>query len=767
LPEDLKNGRMSGSMATSGSSIRELLAGKRLLITGVTGFLGQAFFERVLSDLPDSQVVLLVRRRPGRSGRDRVVSLLGGPAFTPLREREGRETIDRMVEERVAILEGDVGEDVPELPPDLDVVLHAAASVSFDAPIDDAFRSNVVGVRALYDAIRTSGASPHVLHVSTAYVAGVRRGTIAEEPLDHAVDWRVETDMALEARHEVEAASRKPEMLEAFARRASREHARAGPQVVAEDAERRRRDWVKRRLVRYGRARARTLGWPDIYTLTKALGERVAEEAAEEIPVSIVRPSIIESALLHPSAGWIEGFKMAEPIILAYGRGNIPEFPGIPEGIADLIPVDFVVNAMLAEAATPHEQGARYLHVCSGSRNPLRYQRLFELIREYFRTHPLRRADRGEIEVPDWRFPGRRTVERMVRAGERGLETADKVVRRLPRSSRVRRWAQDLDRQRSRLDFVRHYAGLYGHYVEAEVIYTDDRALGLWRTLPDEDRERFPFDAARIDWHHYVVEVHCPSVTRLLRPERPRRTRPAVRMAPTSDGVLAVFDLEGTLVASNVVESFIWLRLGDLVPERWPGAVASLARAMPTYLAAERRDRGAFLRAFYRRYEGADVEGIRRLVEDGTGELLLRRASPSAVRRIRQHSAAGHRTVLVTGALEPLVEPFRPLFDEIVAVRLEERNGRYTGFLEQPPLVGEARAPWLRRYAQTTGADLRASYVYADSHSDLPFLAAVGNPVAVNPDVGLFRAARRRGWPVEEWTQVPGVPKLLLPAAAR
>jgi phosphoserine phosphatase len=104
------------------------------------------------------------------------------------------------------------------------------------------------------------------------------------------------------------------------------------------------------------------------------------------------------------------------------------------------------------------------------------------------------------------------------------------------------------------------------------------------------------------------------------------------------------------------------------------------------------------------------------------------------------------------------------LFDEIVAVRLEERDGRYTGFLERPPLVGEARAPWLRRYAQATGADLQASFVYADSHSDLPFLAVVGNPVAVNPDVALFRVARQRQWPIEEWPMARGTPRVLLPA---
>src|SRR5207244_8693593 len=107
----------------------------------------------------------------------------------------------------------------------------------------------------------------------------------------------------------------------------------------------------------------------------EAVGERGGDElaAANGLPLSIVRPSIVESAYEIPSPGWIEGFKMADPIILAYGRGAIPEFPGIPEGVLDLIPVDFVVNAMLAIAAKQAEQGSEYFHVCSGSRNPLSF----------------------------------------------------------------------------------------------------------------------------------------------------------------------------------------------------------------------------------------------------------------------------------------------------------------------------------------------------------------------------------------------------------
>ena len=99
----------------------------------------------------------------------------------------------------------------------------------------------------------------------------------------------------------------------------------------------------------------------------------------------------------------------------------------------------------------------------------------------------------------------------------------------------------------------------------------------------------------------------------------------------------------------------------------------------------------------------------------------------------------------------------------IVAARLATRDGRYTGRLAAPPLVGEARAAWLRSYAARDGANLKRSYAYADSHSDLPLLEAVGNPVAVNPDVALFRKARKKRWPVEDWHRSTGTPRVLFP----
>ena len=119
-----------------------------------------------------------------------------------------------------------------------------------------------------------------------------------------------------------------------------------------------------------------------------------------------MRPSIIESAYRHPFPGWIEGFKMAEPIILAYGRGTLPEFPGIPEGIVDIIPADYVVNAMLAVAANPPEPTTpAYYHVSCGARNPLQFKGLYEYVREYFQARSAargrpRRDEGARVDVP-------------------------------------------------------------------------------------------------------------------------------------------------------------------------------------------------------------------------------------------------------------------------------------------------------------------------------------------------------------------------------
>src|SRR5919106_10816 len=326
------------SRSTRARPIAESLAGKNVLVTGVTGFLGQAVFERLLKDFAESRITLLVRPQLGSSGRQRVESMLGRPTFNALRDEVGGDGIKALLDQRVHVVDGDFSRELPSLPGDIDVVIHCAATVSFAPPIDEGFQTNLLGAVRLYEAALAANAAPHLVHVSTAYVAGVRKGVIPEATLDHRVDWRAEAELALRARDDVEAASRKPEILDSFLRKARAEHGRAGPQSVADDAEERRKSWVTKRLVQYGRARAQTLGWPDNYTFTKAMGERaVAARTGQAclLPRFLRRP---EPAAVPRSVRGGEGVLRARPAAAVRSRRHqgsgvvVPRSP--PRGAA-------------------------------------------------------------------------------------------------------------------------------------------------------------------------------------------------------------------------------------------------------------------------------------------------------------------------------------------------------------------------------------------------------------------------------------------------
>ncbi|MDP9388127.1 MAG: HAD family phosphatase [Actinomycetota bacterium] len=227
---------------------------------------------------------------------------------------------------------------------------------------------------------------------------------------------------------------------------------------------------------------------------------------------------------------------------------------------------------------------------------------------------------------------------------------------------------------------------------------------------------------------------------------------------------MAAFDLENTLIASNVVESYAWLATRRLPAEERLRFVLRTLREGPGLLALDRRDRGDFLRHFYRRYEGAPRQQVEEDAWKMFSGLILTKAFPAGIRRVREHRALGHRTVLITGALDFVIEPLRPLFDDIVCAKLGcDAGGHLTGELLAGPPTGEARALVMADYAEAENLRLEESVAYADSASDLPMLEAVGHPVAVNPEAKLATIARKRGWHVEQWAKAPGGPRPLLP----
>ena len=759
------------------------LAGKRIAITGATGFLGTALVERLLRCVPDCELVLLVR--PGRRGAaDRVSrEVLKNDAFDRLR----RELPDfaAMTDRRVFAVAGDIAVDGLGLDDDgrrllasCDIVIHAAATVSFDSPLDTAVEVNLLGPVRIAQVLQEIGVAPHLVAVSTCYVAGSRRGHAPEQHVDESpfyidVDWRHEVDAARRSRVEAETDSRTPERLAHFRKGARHELGAAGTPLLADKTEALRAKWVNDRLIDAGRARAASLGFPDAYAFTKALGERALAQARGNVPVSIVRPSIIESALAEPWPGWIRGFRMAEPVIISYARGLLAEFPGVPEGIVDVIPVDLVVAAVCAVAARgPLDQPAPdIVQVASGSVNPLHYGRLVDLVREYFSEHPLY-DDRGQaIAVPEWTFPGRGRVQRQLTRARSGIERAEKLLGLLPLRGKQAALSARLEEKRELVDRAYGYVELYGSYAECEAIYGLDHLLALWETTDRDDRRDFAFDPRVIDWDRYVG-VHLPNIVEQARvkttpgpkagPSRSSRLRAQV-LAPQRH--LAAFDLENTLIASNVVASYAWLATRRLPRDDRARFVVQTLLEAPSLLALDRRDRSDFLRFFYRRYEDAPVAQIETDAAELFSDLILTKSFPAAIRRVREHRERGHRTVLITGALDFVVKPLEPLFDDIIAAHLGTRDGEYDGRLTAVPPTSETRAQVLGDYADAHGLSLRESVAYADSSSDLPMLEAVGFPVAVNPETRLATIARKRGWLIEDFAKSRGAPRKLLPIA--
>jgi phosphoserine phosphatase len=170
----------------------------------------------------------------------------------------------------------------------------------------------------------------------------------------------------------------------------------------------------------------------------------------------------------------------------------------------------------------------------------------------------------------------------------------------------------------------------------------------------------------------------------------------------------------------------------------------------------DRRSRAAFNRKFYRRYRDLSADELRGDAADVLGGFILPRIQQAAVRRIRAHRRRGDRVILLTGAADFLVAPLRHLGDELVAARLVERDGAFTGELDQPPLTADGRAAFAAARAADHGVDMADCHAYGDAISDLPLLEAVGHPHAVNADFRLAREARRRGWPLLGWSTEPG-----------
>jgi HAD superfamily hydrolase (TIGR01490 family) len=225
--------------------------------------------------------------------------------------------------------------------------------------------------------------------------------------------------------------------------------------------------------------------------------------------------------------------------------------------------------------------------------------------------------------------------------------------------------------------------------------------------------------------------------------------------AMAEPGKAAFFDVDGTLVRTNIVHAFAYYAMnqGSILGTAWQTARTLLS--VPLFLAADRLDRKAFNELFYSYYKGQSEDRLETLAEELFEEVLRPAVYKGSRRLVEEARRAGCRVVFVTGALDFTVRRLADHLgaDDLIANRMRFVQGFATGRVVPPIIEGAHKALVIRDWCLRNGVALERSFAYSDSFSDYPMLAVVGHPAAVNPDARLGRVARAYEWPVLSTTE--------------
>ena len=508
-------------------SVRQALAGKHILLIGGTGFIGKVWLSMLLHDLPEiGRIYLLIRRQGTRSALQRFEKIVAeSPTFASLHERFG-DQLPRMLMDRVEVVEGDIADPnlglneatVGRLAQDLDLVINSAGLTDFNPDLRLAMTINVDGVMGLLAFLKRCRRAA-LLHVSTCFVNGRTDGRVSEELLpNYTPAGRADFDVYREHRlvHEsIERITREGDSdsvtEEVRARVSSRKPNLSDPSRLVRKE---RTRWIRDRGIEFGIQRAQHWGWPNIYTFTKSLGESLL--ATEDLPIAVVRPSIVESSISQPFRGWNEGVNTTAPLsylLSTYFR----QLPSNKRKRLDVIPVDLVCRGLtLVAAALVQRRHDRVYQLATSATNPADMRRTIELTclahRKYYRSlegleHWLRaRCDTISVSRARYRNVSLPRMKTLLQ----GLQHLTGVLSVNNDS---------LTRKQRALDRVHKVIELYQPFIlDNEYFFAADHIRKLGAVLPGDEVADFGYHPEAIDWYDYWVNLHVPALRRWTYP---------------------------------------------------------------------------------------------------------------------------------------------------------------------------------------------------------------------------------------------------------
>jgi HAD superfamily hydrolase (TIGR01490 family) len=210
------------------------------------------------------------------------------------------------------------------------------------------------------------------------------------------------------------------------------------------------------------------------------------------------------------------------------------------------------------------------------------------------------------------------------------------------------------------------------------------------------------------------------------------------------------FDVDGTLVSSNLIHPTLYYMLNHQTPLRSLQKLGTALLRAPAMALAELRDRRTFNELLFASYEDFSEDRLIELSFEAYEKVMKPKLYPGARSLVKHSLDIGHHVVLISGALDIVLSHLAKEIGatHIIGNRLEMHNGYATGKLLRPVVAGPTKARLITDHAKQNGHDLDDCYAYSDSYSDVPMLSVVGHPAAVNPDKQLTYLAKSYHWPI-------------------
>ncbi|XVE75779.1 hypothetical protein DITRI_Ditri12bG0120000 [Diplodiscus trichospermus] len=488
-----------------GIGIVKFLKGKQFFITGSTGFLAKVLIEKILRTVPDvGKIFLLIKAKNKEVAMERLKNeIINAELFKCLQQTYGNSYQDFMLSKLVPVVgnvcESDLGLDgdlADVIAKEVDIIVNSAANTTFDERYDVAIDINTRGACHLMSLAKKCKKLKLFLQVSTAYVNGQRKGRIMEKPFDIGDCIARENLISETTPRSIPELDIEDEL------------------VLAQNSkEGCHESKVAQKMKELGLERARRYGWQDTYVFTKAMGEMMINNMRGEIPVVIIRPSVIESTCKEPFPGWMEGNRMMDPVVLCYGKGQLTGFLVDPNGVLDVVPADMVVNATLAAIARhgmTTKPDINIYHIASSVVNPLVFQDLARMLHEHYNSSPFLDSKGIPIHVPSMKlfnsmedFSAHLWRDAIQRTG----------------LTAVASWSGKLSQKlesicRKSVEQAEYLANIYEPYTFYGGRFDNGNTERLMEIMSEEEKKNFGFDVESIDWKDYIKNVHIPGLRR-------------------------------------------------------------------------------------------------------------------------------------------------------------------------------------------------------------------------------------------------------------